>query len=405
MKILILTQWFQPEPMFKGLPFAKALQEHGHDVEVLTGFPNYPEGKLYSGYRVKPWQREDMDGVSVIRTALYPSHDHSGIRRMLNYISFSISSAVLGPFLVKKPDVIYVYNLVTLMPTAKILRVAHKAKIVLDVQDLWPESVISSGMMKNRALGRLLGGWCRKQYQCADFLTVLSAGFKRRLVEQGLNESRVGVIYNWCSEFKQKFSEEATKILKREMVKSNDFNILFAGTIGELQGLNVVLEAAHKLEKMKKNIVFTLMGGGVDVARLKQKAKGLKNVNFLPRCAPEKAADMMASADALLVHLKEDPLFHITVPSKTQASLFAGRPILMGVAGDASELVSRANAGICFKSDSGESLAGAALQLYRMSPGERERMGQNGKAFYLTKLSFQEGVSKFDNLFRKLIKD
>ena len=122
MRILILTQWFQPEPMFKGLPFAKELARRGHEVEVLTGFPNYPGGQIYDGYRVKLWQREIMDGIRVNRVALYPSHNNSGVHRIVNYLSFAFMCLLVGPWLIRKPDVIYVYNLVTLSRPASFLR-------------------------------------------------------------------------------------------------------------------------------------------------------------------------------------------------------------------------------------------------------------------------------------------
>ena len=110
MKILILSQWFEPEPTFKGLLFARELAARGHDVEVLTGFPNYPGGCVYPGYRIRPWVREQIDGISILRVALYPSHGKSAFGRVLNYVSFAISSALIGTVLVKKPDVVYVYH-------------------------------------------------------------------------------------------------------------------------------------------------------------------------------------------------------------------------------------------------------------------------------------------------------
>src|ERR1017187_7964960 len=110
MRILLLTQWFEPEPTFKGLLFARELVARGHEVEVLTGFPNYPGGSVYPGYRIRPWAREQIDGISIVRVALYPSHDRSAVRRVLNYVSFALSAAVIGAALVTKPDVVYVYN-------------------------------------------------------------------------------------------------------------------------------------------------------------------------------------------------------------------------------------------------------------------------------------------------------
>ena len=126
----------------------------GHEVEVLTGFPNYPGGKLYPGYRVRPWQREIIDGVTVNRVALYPSHDRSAVRRMANYASFALSAAVLGPFLVKKPDVIYVYHPpATVGLPAMVLRALRGCPVVYDVQDLWPDTVVATGMMSQPMAG------------------------------------------------------------------------------------------------------------------------------------------------------------------------------------------------------------------------------------------------------------
>src|SRR5664280_315157 len=144
MNILFLSQWFQPEPCFKGLPFAKALREKGHHVEILTGFPNYPGGKIYPNYRVLLYQREMLDGIQVNRVPLYPSHDKSALRRIINYLSFAVSAFLLGPWLIRRPDIIYVCNLVTLSPVAFLLRFLFGSKIIIDVLDLWPESVTSS---------------------------------------------------------------------------------------------------------------------------------------------------------------------------------------------------------------------------------------------------------------------
>ena len=151
MRILFLTQWFQPEPSIKGLPFAKALRDRGHEVEVLTGFPNYPGGKVYPGYRVRLWQSEIMEGIRVHRVALYPSHDKSALRRMGNYLSFALTSATIGPFLVRRPDVVYVYNLVTLGLTSRLLQLIYGCPVVYDIQDLWPDSVSGSGMLDHHS--------------------------------------------------------------------------------------------------------------------------------------------------------------------------------------------------------------------------------------------------------------
>ena len=150
MKILILTQWFEPEPTSKGLLFARELVARGHEVEVLTGFPNYPGGKLYPGYRIRPWVREHIDGVSVLRVALYPSHSNSGFQRALNYMSFALSAALIGTALIRQPDVVYVYHPpITVGFAGAVIGFLRKTPFVYDIQDLWPDTVASTGMMSN----------------------------------------------------------------------------------------------------------------------------------------------------------------------------------------------------------------------------------------------------------------
>lgn len=401
MRILILSQWFQPEPTTKGLPFAQALAARGHTVEVLTGFPNYPGGKLYPGYRVRLWQRELLDGVRVNRVALYPSHDESGLRRMLNYLSFALSSLLIGPWLVRKPDVIYVYNLVSLGPAAFLLRRLFGAKVILDVQDLWPESVINSGMLRNDVLLRLLTGICTWVYCHADWLTVLSPGFKRALMERGVAEDKIEVIYNWCNETAQK-PAPYDAALAQEIGFEGRFNVLFAGTMGIVQGLDTLLDTARICREQVPEVQFVLMGSGVDRARLEARAAemNLTNVLFLPRQAPETMGRFYALADALLVHLKNDPLFRITIPSKTQAYLYMGKPIIMAVEGDAADLVKQAGAGLLCQPQDPTALAETVMKLAAMPAAERERLGRAGARFYAENLSMNAGVARFEQRMR-----
>jgi glycosyltransferase involved in cell wall biosynthesis len=396
-KILILSQWFQPEPFFKGLPFAQALQDRGHDVEVLTGFPNYPGGKLYPGYRLGLWQRETIDGIRVNRVALYPSHDRSGIRRMVNYLSFGLSSALIGPLLIKKPDIIYVYNLVTLGPAAGLLRLLYGCPVVYDIQDIWPDSVINSGMMHSFFLLKILERCCRFIYKQASHCVVLSPGFKKKLADMGIPPENVSVIYNWCDET----ALAGDKSAPSEKI-TGSFKIVFAGAMGTVQALDAVLEAAELLRHPYPDIQFVFVGGGVEVGCLKQKAGnlGLSNVSFLPQRPMTEIGKILDQADVLLVHLKDDPLFSITIPSKTQAYMAFGKPILMGVRGDAADLVRRANAGICCIPEDPRSIADAAIALYAAPLEKRNAMGRCAKAFYADNLSQQAGVESFERLFK-----
>jgi len=404
MRILMLTQWFDPEPMFKGLPFAKKLQERGHDVEVLTGFPNYPGGKIYKGYRIRPWKRENLEGVRVNRVAMYPSHDQSGVRRILNYLSFGLSSLFLGPFLVRKPDAIYVYNLITLAWAACFLRWVYGCPIVYDVQDLWPESVASSGMMKNRFVLNMLKRWSLWAYQKADQIVVLSPGFKQNLVSRGIPEQRIKVIYNWC-DLPPACSDGSEKgSLVRNYGLEKTFNVVFAGTMGVMQGLDVVIDAARICTDREPNVRFILVGDGIEKTRIEKRAEefDLRNIVFIPRQPMSEMGKIFSLADTLLVHLKQDELFKITIPSKTQAYLAAGKPIIMAVDGDAAELIEKARCGVKCPPGDPESLASTAISFSAMSSEELREMGENGYSYYREKLSIDRGIENFDSLFQKV---
>ena len=400
----MLTQWFQPEPMFKGLPFAKELARRGHEVEVLTGFPNYPGGKVYDGYRVKLWQQEEMDGIRVNRVALYPSHDNSSIRRIINYLSFTFSSLIFCLWLVRKPDIIYVYNLVTLSWTARLLRWVYRCKVVYDVQDLWPESVSSSGMLNDGFVARVLSRWSNKAYGKADQLVVLSPGFKNNLRSRGIPAEKINVIYNWCPEF-----AVTPKLNNKEFALKlgldNPFNIIFAGTMGVMQGLDTVLDAALLCKQKVPGACFVFVGGGIEKKRLQKRTEelNLQNVVFVERQPMEQMGKIFSCADVLLVHLVKNKLFEITVPSKTQAYMAAGRPIIMAVQGDAADLVKRAEAGLCCSSDDPSAIADCVEKLYKMSKHERKIMGENGRKFYEEQLSFNCGVDKFESVFQSLL--
>ena len=403
MRILFLTQWFQPEPFFKGLPFAKALRDRGHAVEVLTGFPNYPGGKVYPGYRVRIYQRETMDGIPVHRVALYPSHDKSALRRILNYLSFSLSAFLIGPWLVGKPDVIYVYNLVTLGPPAFLLRFLFGAKVIIDVQDLWPESVANSKMLGNKAVLNLLNGICGWIYRGADQLTVLSPGFKQELINRGVAPEKIEVSYNWCDEASIGADTSAAESVK-PLEFSGKFIVLFAGAMGLAQGLDTVLYCAGLCRERLPDVQFVLIGGGVDRPRLQKRAEemGLENVTFLPPRSMATMGEIFALADALLVHLKDDPLFRITIPSKTQAYLYTGKPIIMAMRGDAADLVREAGGGIVYKPDDPQEMMNAIKALYEMPEIERRKMGEAGHLYYMEHLSFNQGVNQFERIMTSL---
>lgn len=401
MRILLITQWFDPEPHFKGLPFARELAKLGHEVEVLTGFPNYPGGKVYKGYRMPAVQRETMEGIPVLRVPLYPSHDTSGLRRILNYSSFAVSATAMGSALVKPADVAYVYHPPgTIGLPAMALKLLRRIPFVYDIQDLWPDTLKATGMFNYPAGLWVVDKWCRLVYSQASRIAVLSPGFKEILVQRGVPERKIEVIYNWCDEGQIQL-EERDEALARELSMAGRFNVVFAGTMGKAQALDAVLDAARILADRIPAVQFVFVGGGVDVPRLKDRTKELglqKNVLFLPRRPVSEIGKVLNLADVLLVHLKDDPLFSITVPSKTQAYLAVGKPIIMGVGGDAADLVRRAGAGVVCRPENPQSIVEAVQKLYAMPSAELESMGQNGRAFYQRELSIRVGARRFADL-------
>ncbi len=398
----MLTQYFQPEPNFKGLPLAKALRDRGHQVQVLTGFPNYPGGKLYAGYKLRLWLREEMDGIEIVRVPLIPSHNRNGIHRILNYLSFGLAACMLGPCLIKKPDIVFVYNLITLGPAFRAIRMFTGARVVIDVLDLWPESVNESGMLRSTFASRILAWWCKHEYQAADKLIACTPGFKQNLANRGIDQSKLEMIYNWCDESSINVPVPDPTV-SEELGFSNHFNIVFAGTMGVMQALDTVIEAARFIQVECPDVRFTFVGGGIEVDRLKTAASSLPNVVFLPQMPPSEIGKVLANADVLLVHLKNVPIFEITIPSKVQAYMYAGKPILCGVRGDAATLVHLAGAGVVFEPENARSLVDAIRKLKSMMPSELRDMGLSGKRFYDDKLSFVKGVSQLESVFHDTV--
>jgi glycosyltransferase involved in cell wall biosynthesis len=401
MQILFLTQWFQPEPNFKGLPFAKALQKRGHEVEVLTGFPNYPSGRLYPGYKVTLIKKEKLEGVPVIRTFLYSSHNDNKIMRFLNYISFAFSAAFVGSVSIKKPDIIYAYHPpATIMLPAFIIKLIYKAPIVLDIQDLWPDTIPSTNMLRNKIVIKLLDLICRLFYRLADKIIVLSPGFRGVLVKRGVPKDKIKIIHNWCDEDNMLKNNIKFKV-KRRPWPEDKYNVLYAGNLGKAQALSSVLKAAQILKRRDPEVQIIFIGDGIESKYLVQLAGelDLNNVLFLPQMRPSEIGPYLISADALLVHLRDDPLFSITIPSKTQAYLAAGRPIIMAVKGDAAEIIKKSGAGICCEPESPESIADAILNLKKSNKEALQKMGENGLNYYLNNFSFNVGIKSFEKVF------
>jgi glycosyltransferase involved in cell wall biosynthesis len=387
---LILSQWCTPEPDLKALPFAKELIKNGHYVEILTGFPNYPGGKVYDGYKVNFYKKEIIDEVVVHRCYLYPSHDQSAIKRILNYFSFAFSSAIIGVIKLSKFDIVYTYHPPgTISFSAAFIKFFKGSKIVYDIQDLWPDTLTISGMLNSNIILNGIEIYFKIFYKYCDHIVVLSNGFKQRLVKKGVNEKKITRIYNWALIRENKLVQ-----------KPNEFScieekiITFAGTMGTGQSLETILDTANLCLKDNIKFHFVFIGGGIEVENLKKysEEKNLGNVTFISRVNSNIIINYLEYSDLLLVHLKDDPLFQITIPSKIQAYLKIGKPILCGIKGESAELIEESDSGYIFEPDNSIGFFEILKSIDDISSSELKLKGENGKKYYQEFLSIEKGI-------------
>lgn len=402
-RLVVLTQWFEPEPAMRGLSFATELAARGFEVEVVTGFPNYPGGRVYEGYRIKALQRERVGAVNVTRLPLYPSHDSRKMGRLLNYVSFFLAASIYLLFFARRADAIYAYHPpLTVGMAAAFVRVVRGIPVVLDVQDMWPDTLRATGMVNSERILRIVDFFCRWTWRQVDRITVLSEGFHTLLRDRGVNQEKVRVIYNWAPE-----TTTADPPIEppAALVNRGRLRVLFAGNLGAAQALDSVLLAAGILAERNARVDFFFLGSGIEESRLQHDAAEMKltNVRFLPRVPASEVGVWLAAADCLLVHLRDDPLFAITIPSKTQAYLAAGKPLVMAVAGDAAELVMQSGGGVVVPPQDPKALADALSELADMSMEELAGMGAKSRSFYLERLSFKRGVDQFVQLFEEVV--
>jgi colanic acid biosynthesis glycosyl transferase WcaI len=407
MRVLLVNNLFQPEPNhLKGLAFARELQRRGHYVHVLTVFPNYPGGRLYPGYRMRWAMHETLDGVPVTRVAMYPSHDASAGRRILNYVSTGLSQAIRALTMRERFDVCHVYmGPITLMWPAWVLKRMRGTRVIADVQDPWPESVADSGMLGSGLALRLLEAVCRRSYHWADRSLAVSPGVKRLLCSQGIDPDTIDVVYNWCDE--SHLGAAAEPNAPPGVLPAGTFNVVYAGNLGALQGLDTVVDAARLLAARGVRASFVLIGAGVEAERIGQRIRmeRLDNIRIVPRMPAQQVNRILARSDVLLIHLVRSRLSRVAIPQKVQAYLAAGRPILLAVEGDSLDLFRQTGAGLACEPESAEAMAQTVERFMKLDAGEREEMGRRGRRFYKDVLSFQKGVDHIESLFTRVTQE
>lgn len=403
MRILLFTQYYTPEPPLRPSDLGTTLAERGHEVMAITGFPCYPKGEIYPGYPALGLRQETIARVKVLRLPVFPDHSRSALRRVGYYSSIALGACLAGPLVGGKFDAAFVFHPpLTLGIPAILTRWLRGVPYVYDVQDLWPESLPATGMISSPVLLSGLSRLERFNYRHAAAISVISPGFKQNLIGKGVPAEKIQVIPNWADEaIYRPVPKDPT--LAEALNMAGRFNIVYGGNMGLPQMLTNVIEAAERLQDLP-DVQFVFVGDGVQKQELEETVarKGLHNVVLVGRKTPQEMASIFALADILLIHLRKDPLFAITIPGKTIAYLASGRPILAAVEGDAAEVVTDAEAGIACPPGDPLALAERVRWMYALPVEQRERMGECGRQAFLAQFTRKILVDRFERLFEAI---
>jgi len=405
MRVGLLTQWYAPEPGPARLPtlLAEGLVARGHDVTVVTGFPNYPSGVVEAGYHVRPRKVEGTPPLTVRRVALYPSHDASPVRRFANYASFGASATALGTSAFADVDALWVnYSPVTIAGAMWAARAFYGVPSVVHVLDLWPDTVLASGHGGNGAVSRIaersVSWWCNRMYSSADSVAYISPGAGRVLAERGVPDDKLEYVPMWADE---EVFRPATDNLRQDLgIPGDRVVVLYAGAIGEAQGLEAVIDACALIDD--PNFLLLIAGSGSAEERLKCRATSSGDrVRFLGRVEADRMTALTASADAALISLNPHPLSDVTMPSKTQANLAAGKPLVVAAGGDVAEVARRSGAAFVAADRTPRAIAVELQDVVRTGRSGLAALGAVAAAYYLETFSFAHGVGRVEALLEK----
>lgn len=402
MNILVVTQYFWPENM-RINDLVRDLSEKGHEVTVLTGQPNYPEGKVYEAYRQSPADFMSYAGAKVVRVPLV-SRGNSSIRLILNYLSFFFLASTFGAWKLrgKHYDSVFVYAVSPIMAAIPALVIGRlkRAPVFIWVLDLWPETLRAVGVVKHPLLLKPVGAMVSWIYNRADYLLLQSHGFfenVRSYCTKDISSERLIYFPSWAED---DFSDSAvfgSALLERD---DSVFTVVFAGNLGEAQDFAAIIDAAESL-KGKAPVRWVIVGDGRMSRWLAEEvsARNLDNVLLLGRHPLEEMPGLFASADALLVSLKTNDVFEKTIPGKVQAYLASGKPILGMINGEAARVIQESGAGFSCPSGDAAALAEITQRLAALDVPVRTRMGACGRQYYESNYSKPKLMARLEKLF------
>lgn len=401
MRILIVCQYFSPEP-FRITDIAGELVKNGHSVEVLTGIPNYPEGRFYKGYGLARRRDEIVDGIRVVRVPTLPRGKGNALRLAANYMSFVLSGSLRALNRAQAQyDVILVYQLspVFMAIPAIVASKRNRVPMVLYVADLWPESLSTAGGTKNKSILAIVGWVVDRIYRRSELIFVTSKGFIEPIVARGYHSRKVRYIPQYPEDLYRPAVVAHDDPARADMPLG--FTVVFTGNIGMAQGLDIVIEAASILSDFE-DIRWVLIGDGRARADLESMvaARGLKDrVLFLGRRPMERIPAYLALADAALLCLAPEPLFAVTLPAKIQSYLACGIPIIGSIDGDAARVISEAGAGLVGPAGDAVVLARNVRTMYESKSAERKAYSESALRYFDANFRKETLIAKIeDNL-------
>ncbi|MFC1578376.1 glycosyltransferase family 4 protein [Thermodesulfobacteriota bacterium] len=384
LRILVVSQYFWPEN-FRINDLVLGLQERGNQITVLTGVPNYPGGRLFPGYGYFNKLRDNFNGVDVFRAPLIPRGVGDGTRLALNFFSFAACASILGPLIcMGKFDVVLVYepSPISVAIPGIVLKISKSAPLMFWMQDLWPQSLSATGAVRSRAILKMVEMMVRLIYLGCDRILAQSRAFCQSIIDLG---GKSECIYYYPNSAESLYRPIDIENDAPERIQMPDgFRITFAGNIGAAQDFETILSAAEELKDFK-DIHLVVLGDGRKFPWVQEQVRrrGLEHtVHLLGRHPAEKMPRYFALSDALLVTLRKEPIFALTIPSKIQSYLACARPIIAALDGEGARIIDESEAGISCPAENPRALADAILKLYRMTEADRENIGQNGKKYF-----------------------
>lgn len=374
MKVLVICQYYYPEP-FRINDICEELVKRGHEVTVVTGEPNYPEGRIYDGYENHQHSDELLNGVHVHRCPIVPRKT-GALFRFINYYSYAhkasryvknLKASDGNPF-----DVVFVNQLSPVMMSEPALKYKKRFRVpvVLYCLDLWPESLVAGGISKSSLIFKVFNKISNRIYQSVDRILITSKLF-RVYFEEHFGIKKDIIIYQ------PQYAENLfTQLPYKEVGDVTD--LLFAGNIGEVQNVEIIIKAAKKLREFP--VKFHIVGGGSDLERLKELSKGLNNITFYGRRSLNEMPDFYSRADALLVTLKSDSILSLTLPGKVQSYMAVGKPIIGAIDGETAEIIKDANCGYVGNAENVDEFV-ANIHKFMMDTN-RAQLGANGRNYY-----------------------